>query len=160
MEMEYGVILVKDKRSQEDKNRADHELIIKALETILTELTGLDKGESLSKDDTISIARSVIKLTDYALQLSNGQIPGVSDEEHYFDLLDKIHLLISNEVFRNEIAKLAAQNETCADCRKFIPVIDELFLAYLAVARAKKQRNLAKYMENKNYKGNNNDYKN
>ena len=31
MELEYGVILVKDKRSQEDKNRADHELIIKAL---------------------------------------------------------------------------------------------------------------------------------
>lgn len=154
MEMEYGVILVKDKRSQEDKNKADHELIIKALDTILAEL---DKDKSLTKDDTISIARSVIKLTDYALQLSNGQIPGVSDEEHYFDLLDKMHLLISNEVFRNEIAKLAVQNETCADCRKFITAIEDM---YSAVKIALKYRNLAKYMENKNYKGNNNDYKN
>lgn len=155
--MEYGVILVKDTRSTEDKNRSDFALVIRQLDVILAEL---DKNEYLTKDDTIAIARSVIKLTDYALQLSNGQLPGVSDEEHYFDLLDKMHLLISNEVFRNEIAKLAVQNETCADCRKFIPVIDELFLAYLAVARAKKQRNLAKYMENKNYKGNNNDNEN
>lgn len=99
----------------------------------------------------------MIKLTDYALQLSNGQIPGVSDEEHYFDLLDKMHLLISNEVFRNEIAKLAVQNETCADCRKFITAIEDM---YSAVKIALKYRNLAKYMENKNYKGNNNDYKN
>ena len=92
MELEYGVILVKDnKRSQEDKNRADHELIIKALDTILAEL---DKDKSLTKDDTISIARSVIKLTDYALQLSNGQLPGISDEKRYIDLLEKMYLLM------------------------------------------------------------------
>ena len=154
MEMEYGVILVKDKRSQEDKNKADHELIIKALDTILAEL---DKDKSLTKDDTISIARSVIKLTDYALQLSNGQIPGVSDEKHYIDLLGKMYLLISNELLRNEVTRLAAQDKTCADCSEFMSAIEEM---YSAVKIALKYRNLAKYMENKNYKGNNNDCKN
>lgn len=154
MEMEYGVILVKDKRSQEDKNKADHELIIKALETILTEL---DRDESLTKDDTISIARAVIKLTDYALQLSNGQIPGVSDEKHYLDLLNKMYLLISNELLRSEVTKLAAQNDICADCSKFMSAIEDM---YSAVKIALKYRNLAKFKENKNYKGNNNDCKN
>ena len=151
--MEYGVILV-DKRSQENKNRADHELIIKALDTILAEL---DKDKSLTKDDTISIARSVIKLTDYALQLSNGQIPGVSDEKHYIDLLGKMYLLISNELLRNEVTKLAAENKTCADCSKFLSAIEDM---YSAIKIAQKYRNLAKYMENKNYKGNNNDNEN
>lgn len=154
MELEYGVILVKDKRSQEDKNRADHELIIQALDTILAEL---DKDKSLTKDDTISIARSVIKLTDYALQLSNGQIPGVSDEKHYIDLLGKMYLLISNELLRHEVTRLAAQDKTCADCSKFMSAIEDM---YSAVKIALKYRNLAKFKENKNYKGNNNDYKN
>lgn len=151
MELE---ILVKDKRSQEDKNRADHELIIQALDTILAEL---DKDKSLTKDDTISIARSVIKLTDYALQLSNGQIPGVSDEKHYIDLLGKMYLLISNELLRHEVTRLAAQDKTCADCSKFMSAIEDM---YSAVKIALKYRNLAKFKENKNYKGNNNDYKN
>lgn len=154
MELEYGVILVKDKRSQEDKNRADHELIIQALDTILAEL---DKDKSLTKDDTISIARSVIKLTDYALQLSNGQIPGVSDEKHYIDLLGKMYLLISNELLRHEVTRLAAQDKTCADCSKFMSAIEDM---YSAVKIALKYRNLAKFKENKNYKGNNNDCKN
>ena len=152
--MDYGILIVKDTRSTEDKNKADHELIIKALDTILAEL---DKDKSLTKDDTISIARSVIKLTDYALQLSNGQIPGVSDEKHYIDLLNKMYLLISNELLRREVTKLAAQNDICADCSKFITAIEDM---YSAVKIALKYRNLAKFKENKNYKGNNNDYKN
>ena len=49
--MDYGILIVKDKRSQEDKNRSDFALVIRQLDVILAEL---DKNEYLTKDDTIA----------------------------------------------------------------------------------------------------------
>ena len=48
--MEYGVILVKDTRSTEDKNRSDFALVIRQLDVILAEL---DKNEYLTKDTAV-----------------------------------------------------------------------------------------------------------
>lgn len=152
--MEYGVILVKDTRSTEDKNRSDFALVIRQLDVILAEL---DKNEYLTKDDTIAIARTVAYISKLIVILNRKQALGLTDDEYLVELLAKTYLLITNKLFRDELSKLAERNDICASCSECMAMLDRL---YLDIEKADRYNRLAKYRENKNYKGNNNDYKN